>query len=145
MTVPNPLTLRALRLIGGEWRGIGRTVPVRINRIVAEPWNSDRLQRARQLLAEGRKPPPVHLVSWRLGNIRIYEPSDGIHRVSAAREAGRSHIAARLSGEHVCDPARCLIRGRNFYVLKPDGYACDWENGVDEALLAELRRLGVPG
>jgi len=111
----DPLTLRALRLIGGDWRDVSRTIPVRIDRIVAEAWRTNRLQRAVELLAEGHKPPPVHLVGFRLGQATIYEPSDGNHRTVAARQVGKAHIAARVSGVTVCAPERCAIRGQSFY------------------------------
>jgi len=139
----NSLTLRALRLIGGDWRVVSRTIPVRVDRIVAEAWKPYRLQRAVELLAQGLRPPPVRLVGFRLGSTTIYEPSDGNHRVVAARQAGRTHIAAKVSGVTECAPERCAIRGQSFYERDVDGKVVYWEDDLADELLAELRRLGV--
>ncbi len=83
-----------------------RTVSIAIDRVLAWSWNPGRLERCQQKLAEGEKAPPIHVNRYRLNGLTWYVVSDGRHRTVAAREAGRTRIAAVVGSETDCHPER---------------------------------------
>ena len=54
--------LRVLLLIHGPWGTIDQVRSVRLDSMLSEPWNKDRLQRCRERLAAGERPPPIEVV-----------------------------------------------------------------------------------
>lgn len=86
-----------------------RAISVPIHRILAYAWRPDRLERCAALLAEGRTPPPVHLVRYKLAGLNWYTVSDGHHRTVAARNAGRKRIRAVVPCETPCHPERYVL------------------------------------
>ena len=83
-----------------------RTVSIAVERVLAWSWNPGRLERCQQKLAEGEKAPPIHVNRYRLNGLTWYVVSDGRHRTVAAREAGRTRIAAVVGSETHCHPER---------------------------------------
>lgn len=83
-----------------------RTVSIAVDRVLAWSWNPGRLERCKQKLAEGEKPPPIHVNRYRLNGLIWYVVSDGRHRTVAAKEAGRTRIAAVVGSETDCHPGR---------------------------------------
>src|SRR5262245_52925558 len=88
---------RALHLISHQWIDCNYVRWLDPNIVLAQSWNDYRLQRARNRLAAGEAAPPISVVGFRFGRSpELYEPSDGIHRTVAAREAGmkigRAHV-----------------------------------------------------
>jgi hypothetical protein len=108
----HPVLSRALLLLAGDWRDTDRVCWVNSRRVLAEAWNPRRLAVARERLAAGPKAPAITVVGFHLpprGTPPIYDPSDGIHRTVAAREAGR-RVKARITGYYVVDPQRHQIQ-----------------------------------
>ena len=109
-----------------------RAISVPVHRILATAWRADRLARCERLLAEGQKPPPVHLVRYKLAGENWYTVSDGHHRTVAARNAGRKRIRAVVGCETPIHPDRYVLR---------DGRL--WRKTVHESYGACLERVPV--
>ena len=86
------------------WLPLNYTHAISVDRVLANAWNKDRLERASLLLARKRKAPPIHVnrLIWR--GEAYYTVADGNHRTVAARLAGQERITARLFGEVTCIP-----------------------------------------
>lgn len=140
---------RALCLLceSHAWVRTDKTVPLPINRILAEAWKPIRLERCRELLREGKRPPPVNATGMRfkLGSRRVtlWSLSDGNHRTIAAKEAGETHVQSKVAGHYAVDPSRCRIMdGKLWSPMERPG----WMNLVadlDEKQAAILRYFGV--
>jgi hypothetical protein len=149
---------RCLLLISSDWQSgtrdnddgtIIRTVrSVSVDSVLAQAWNPSRLERCRRLLQEGSKAPAISVVGLRLKRpngktTTLYAVSDGMHRTTAAREAGRRTIRAVISGWYVCDPTRYLIwRDWLWDASDPQSYK-SVTNDFDADTAAELIALGV--
>lgn len=136
------MLLKAMRWTSCEWRLMNKLLRVRLDFIMAQGWDEFRLTRATDKLARGLVPPPVKLVIFRCGKLCIFEPSDGNHRVCAARAAGHTDITAIVGGEWLCHPDRCIVRGNKLTVSNADGTPRLPET-VSGQMVATLGRLGV--
>ena len=116
--------------------GDGKTRSMATTNFLAEAWKPSRLTRCLELLDAGQKPPPVRAVAFRIGKRKLYEISDGNHRVIAAR-VRRRRIRAIISETVELRPAEHVIM--NGVLWREDGarLAYVWEvNGVQAAILA---------
>lgn len=77
---------------------------VPIKQVLANPWNRDRMEEARQLLREGKKPPPILVVRYFCNDDIWYVLIDGNHRVAAARESGLHDILAHIYSDNYIQP-----------------------------------------
>lgn len=127
-----------------------RTVRIAVDRVLAWSWNPSRLERCRQKLAEGEKAPPIHVNRYRLNGLTWYVVSDGRHRTVAAREAGRTRIAAVVGSETNCHPDRYQleIEDRLLWQKYNDdcfGYCLKLVAGeLSDETIAALLAAGVP-
>jgi hypothetical protein len=117
-------------------------------RILARPWNPFRLARCRRMLAAGDIAPPIDVVGYRLGKgVAIYDCEDGIHRSTAAREAGRK-VKARITGYYQLRPQALVLYKEFLWRPEPDHprWPGSWRQVADVS--ADMRplllTLGVP-
>ena len=128
-------------------RDVGHTAAISVDRVVAWAWNEGRLARATRLLAAGEKAPPIRVSRYWLHGEALYSVGDGMHRTTAARQAGRKRITAVISGEVQCHPERYLIErstGRLWREVPPDKRLItlvQWDIGPE--LAAALVAVGV--
>jgi hypothetical protein len=95
-----------------NWEDANITRWLNPNHVLARPWNGFRLDRARRMLANGDIA-PIQVIGYRIGDgTALYECDDGIHRTTAAREAGRK-IKAAIKGYYQLGAARNFIICRN--------------------------------
>ena len=127
-----------------------RTVSIAIDRVLAWSWNPGRLERCHRLLAEGEKAPPIHVNRYRMSGLTWYVVSDGRHRTVAAREAGRTRIAAVVGSETDCHPERYRldVAGRRLWQEHHDARFGDCLKLAADDLTSEtmtaLLAAGVP-
>lgn len=92
--------------------------------VLATAWDADRLKDSVNLLAQGREAPPVNICAIRFPELpTFYMVTDGMHRIVAARLAGKKGVSAVFAGGWVCDPSQMKIV--NGVMMKRDGE--DWE------------------
>lgn len=124
---------------------VGIVRRVLISSVLAKPWNMGRLERCRRQLAEGTPPPPIKVVGLRRQGFKtLYSVSDGMHRTSAAKEAGHRTIKAEISGWHTCDPSRFVLwRGWLWDTAdRPEGFRGVTDD-IDPETIPALVGLGV--
>lgn len=122
--------------------GIIRSIGV--GSVLAKPWNRGRLDRCRRQLAEGTKPPPIKVVGLRRrGHKTLYSVGDGMHRTTAAREAGKKTVRAEISGWHTCDPTRFVIWRGWLWRLETSGGYKSVTDDIDPDIVPSLIGLGV--
>ena len=120
-----------------------RTVSIAIDRVLAWSWNPGRLERCQQK-------PPIHVNRYRLNGLTWYVVSDGRHRTVAAREAGRTRIAAVVGSETDCHPERYRldVAGRRLWQEHHDDRFGHCLKLVTDDLSSEtmtvLLAMGVP-
>lgn len=122
-----------------------RTVSIAVERVLAWAWNPGRLERCKHLLAEGEKAPPIHVGRYTVRTQTWYVVGDGRHRTVAAREAGRTRIAAVVGSEVTCQPERYRldVAGQRLWLVQGQWLklvAAD----VTPDTMAALMFLGVP-
>lgn len=139
--------LLPLLTVMGDGRELGHYAAVSVNRVLAQAWNDDRLTECRLLLAAGEKAPAVHLSRYWLHGQAFYVVCDGMHRTTAAREAGRQRIWARIDSESWCKPEQHWLEvatGRLWQEVQPGGQVLSLvRNGVEAELAAALLAVGV--
>jgi hypothetical protein len=106
---PHGVVSRALALIAHNWHDANFTRWVDPQRILAEAWHDGRLAEAKRRLAAGEKAPAIRVVGYRWNSDwTIYDPSDGIHRTIAARDAGR-RVKAKITGYNHIRPQQFVL------------------------------------
>ena len=131
----------------GDSRDLGHTAAISVDRVVAWAWNEGRLARATRLLAAGEKAPPIRVSRYWLCGQALYSVADGMHRTTAARQAGRKRITAVIGSEIECHPERYLLdrsTGRLWREMPPDKRLLTlekWDIGLE--LAAALVAVGV--
>jgi hypothetical protein len=137
---------RALALIAGNWRDANFTRWIDPQRVLTEAWNKGRLANAKARLAAGERAPAIKVVGYRWNSDwTIYDPSDGIHRTVAAREAGK-HVKAQITGYYRIRPQQCLLRGDDLWRRCEPNCSLEYIDHVDainDAERAALMALGV--
>ncbi len=111
--------------------------------VLAEPWSPPRLTDCRELLAAGDDAPAIDVVSYQLGkNAVLYGVTDGMHRTTAAREAGRQ-VRAKIEGYWRVEPARYVLWHKSLWKREADHLEqSPWHESKD--VIAVLIALGVP-
>ena len=126
-----------------EWTPCTATTWLDPGKVLAKAWNPQRLERCRRRLAAGEAAPAVHVVGYRIGRTVVYGVSDGMHRTTAAREAGR-RIKARIGGHYLIRPERYLVTLGWLWRQSNDELGTRYGvTAVDETRVAQLTRLGV--
>lgn len=124
-----------------------KPISVSVERVLAKAWRANRLARCERLLAEGKKPPPVHLVRYRLNGESWYGVSDGNHRVVAASNAGNKTIRAVVTCESPIRPERYVIiknvLWRNAYNERYGRYLQEVQADIAPEMVAALLSIGV--
>jgi hypothetical protein len=129
-----------------EGRMIGTVRSLPVDSVLANPWNTERLERCRRKLTEGTKPPRIKVVGLRRkGHKTLYSVSDGMHRTAAARESGRRTIRAEISGWHDCEPTRFFLWQDWLWDRVGDrpGWVKGITNDISPETKAALVELGV--
>ena len=133
---------RALALIGKDWRDANFVRWVDPQRVLAEAWHAGRLAEATTRLAAGERAPAIRVVGYRYNSDwTIYEPSDGIHRTIAARNAGK-HVKAKITGYYSIRPNQFVIRREDLWALRA-AHELEHVDEISEAERAALLALGV--
>lgn len=105
---------RALRLIANwhnpVWQDNKKLSRIRLNNILAVPWNSGRIERCLRLSKEGTFAPPINAVGLQMPNKKIYYSlGDGHARTCAARILKKTRISAIVQAVYPVEPSRyCL-------------------------------------
>lgn len=123
---------------------LGRNYSIAVSRVIAVAWSPGRLARARRLLDEGSKPPPIVVERYRIKRTSRYwyVLTDGNHRTMAARMAGREKIKAHVVGECTLYPDRFVTK--DAYLWKIDGDSMRMvSHELSLPVLQILKRLGV--
>jgi hypothetical protein len=134
---------RVLRLIAASWQDAKFTRWVDPQRILAEAWHAGRLADAKARLSAGERAPAISVVGYRWdSDWTIYEPSDGIHRTVAARDAGK-RVKAKITGYHYVRPAQFLVCDDDLW-RRVSGDRLEHVDAIVDAERAALAALGVP-
>jgi hypothetical protein len=131
---------RALALIGSNWHDSNCTRWVDPARVLAEAWHKGRLADAKERLAAGERAPAIKVVGYRWNSDwTLYEPSDGIHRTVAAREAGQK-VKAKISGYYLLKPQQFVVNQEDLWRRTARGELqhVDATSEVERAALAAL-------
>jgi hypothetical protein len=141
---PHGVVSSALALIADNWHDANFTRWVDPQRILAEAWHDGRLAEAKRRLAAGEKAPAIRVVGYRWNSDwTIYDPSDGIHRTVAARDAGRK-VKARITGYYRLKPGEFVVWREQVW-KRANGGAPDYVvSEVSTEEHAVLAALGVP-